>query len=277
MTALGELLKLYSFESVHGTDDEKAIADWICEWLDKNNITGYKRTGNNIYRLGNVDYPILSAHLDQVKTNGKAARFFMNAEEKIIAFNDKWEQTSLGADDKNGVWVILQALKEFGKDLNFIISEGEESGCVGIKALETAKILDEIDAQQFCIVLDRRGNKDMLKSGAGTTFCSTLAQDLCNFLYQDFEVTAGSISDTATICKHCESVNMSVAYFNPHSATEMTDFSRLKVIAGYIIDIVDNFVHYSTPPKQYSTYNYTSTYYKSYKYNKQEKDHDGIL
>ena len=142
MTELGELLKLYSFESVYKSDDEKAIADWIENWLDMNDIDNFERMGNTIFRLGNSEMPILSAHLDQVKTNGKAVKFYMNDAENIIAFNDKWERTSLGADDKNGVWIILQALKVFPGDLNFIISEGEETGCNGIHMLEKEKLLE---------------------------------------------------------------------------------------------------------------------------------------
>lgn len=262
-----DLLKLYSFESVHGSPDETAIADWICKWLNSNNIKDYKRIGNTIYRLGVFDMPILSAHLDQVKTNGKAVKFFMNPDEKIIAFNDKWERTSLGADDKNGVWIILQALKTYPNDLNFIISEGEEKGCIGIKKLDTIGILAEsISEVQYCLVLDRRGEKDMLKSGSGTTFCSTLAQALCNFTNQDFKVTTGSISDTCTLCGYCESVNMSVAYDNPHTSTEITNFKRLKHIKDTVLDIIKNFEHYSTPTSIYTSsgYNYSRYYGEIY-------------
>lgn len=263
-----DLLKLYSFESVHGSPDETAIADWICKWLDANGVEEYVRTGNTIYRLGNYEAPILSAHLDQVKTNGKAVKFFMNDAEKIIAFNDKWERTSLGADDKNGVWIILQALKTNRDSLNFIISEGEERGCIGIKKLETEGVLSKLILDtQFCLVLDRRGDKDVLSSGAGTTFCSTLAQDICNYT-NDFKVASGSVSDTCTLCNYCESVNMSVAYEAPHTANEITDFKRLKEICEHVLDIIDDFVHYSTPPSVYTkqattTYNY-SKYYGGY-------------
>lgn len=265
MTELGELLKLYSFESVYKSDDEKAIADWIENWLDMNDIDNFERMGNTIFRLGNPEMPILSAHLDQVKTNGKAVKFYMNDGEKIIAFNDKWERTSLGADDKNGVWIILQALKVFPGDLNFIISEGEETGCNGIHMLEKEKLLELlISDKQYCIVLDRRGDKDMLSSGAGTTFCSTLAQDLCNFLDQDFTVNSGSLSDTCTLSKFCESVNMSVAYENPHTSKELTDFKRLKEIKDSVIKIVDEFLHYSTPPSVYQKKTYSSYYRGGY-------------
>ena len=96
--------------------------------------------------------------------------------------------------------------------INFIISAGEEVGCVGIKLLEDHKVLDKIEAlDTWCIVLDRRGCDDVLDSGSGSTYCKTLAQDICNYL-GDMSVTSGSVSDTATICEYCESVNMSVAY-----------------------------------------------------------------
>lgn len=258
-----DLIKLYSFESVHNTPDEKEIADWICKWLETHDII-YNRLGNTIYNLEYSDAPILSAHLDQVKTNGKAVKFFMNDAEKIIAFNDKWERTSLGADDKNGVWIILKALEE-GCYINFIISEGEETGCVGIKKLEDNKTLSTfIDESQYCLVLDRRGNEDMLSSGGGSTFCSTLAQSLCNFTGQDFKVTSGSISDTCTLCNYCESVNMSVAYDNPHTANEMTDFKRLKEIKDHVINIVTEFSHYSTPTYIYSKTTYSCKNWRDY-------------
>lgn len=249
-----DLLKLYSFESVHETPDETAIADWICKWLDANNIKDYQRVGNSIYRFTLDSEIILSAHLDQVQTNGKAVKFFMNDEGIIAAFNSKWQRTSLGADDKNGVWIILKAL-EAGKDISFIISEGEERGCIGINDIAKAGILDDnIDPKyDLCIVLDRRGSGDILKSGGGTTYCSTLAQSLCNFLGDSYSVTTGSLSDTATLCKYCESVNMSVAYDNPHSDIETTNFKRLQEIKEDVFNVIDNFIHYPTDPSVYST------------------------
>lgn len=257
-----DLLKLYSFESVHSTDDETAIADWICKWLDAHGVTDYTRSGNSIYRFDREAMVILSAHLDQVKTNGKAVKLYMSDDEIITAYNNKWQRTSLGADDKNGIWIILKAI-EAGKKISFIISEGEEVGCVGINNLQTAGVLENniVAAYHICLVLDRRGNKDILNKGGGTTYCSTLAQSLCNFLGYSYEVTTGSISDTAVICKYCESVNMSVAYDKPHTANESTDFKRLKEIKDDVIDVIDNFVHYSTDPSIYSTvykggYNY---------------------
>lgn len=265
-----ELLKLYSFESIHHTPDEKALADWIDEWLTAHKID-YTRDGDNFYRLSQFQEPILSAHLDQVKTNGKAEHFVMTEEKHIIAYNNLWERTSLGGDDKNGVWIILKMLEK-NLPINFIISAGEEVGCVGIHYLETQKVLDKIkDLDTFCIVLDRRGSKDVLESGGGTTYCKTLAQDICNYL-NDMTVTTGSVSDTATICEYCESVNMSVAYEKPHTAEEHTDWTRLQDICSYVEMLCTDFAHYPTPPSVYTRKSSWSYYTNTSKKGKKDEE-----
>jgi hypothetical protein len=122
------------------------------------------------------------------------------------------------------------------------------------------------------MVLDRKGDTDILKSGSGTTFCSTLAQSLCNFLgNHKWEVGSGSLSDTCTICDYCESVNMSVAYFNPHTAKEYTDWGSLQDICNDVKDVIESFVHFPTPPDIYRpTTTYTSKFSK--KGDQDEKD-----
>ena len=261
------LLKLYSFESVHNTPDEKALADWLEEWFVKHEVE-YTRDGDNFYKLDQYQEPILSAHLDQVKTNGKAEHFYLTPDKHIIAYNKDWERTSLGGDDKNGVWIILKMLEK-KLPINFIISAGEEVGCVGIKLLDTGKVLDKIDElDTWCIVLDRRGSNDVLDSGSGSTYCKTLAQDICNYL-GDMSVTSGSLSDTATICEYCESVNMSVAYEKPHQAEEHTDWVRLQCICDYVEQLCTDFVHYPTDP---SVYVKKSWYYNNSKKGKKDED-----
>lgn len=262
-----DLLRLYSFESVHKTDDEILIADFICGWLDNNGID-YNRKGNNIFRIrAEKTVPILSAHLDQVKTNGRAEHFFLR-DDTIHGYNCLYEHTSLGGDDKNGVWIILKCL-EAGIDIDFVISAGEECGCVGIRELEEANVLDNIFPDRFCIVLDRRGNWDVLEGGSASTYCKTLAQDICNYLVakdpdNNYKVTTGSLSDTATLCMYCESVNMSVAYDSPHSASETTNWKQLQKILEDVKLLCTEFVHYSTDPtvyvykSKYNTYNFYS-------------------
>lgn len=251
-----DLLKLYNIYSVSGTAGEKEICNWICEKLTELRVT-YKRTGNTIYKFSNANKVLLSAHLDQVSTNGKAEHFYMQGD-NIVGYNKVYQRTSLGADDKNGVWIILKLLEE-GVNFDFIISEGEEVGCKGIAKIEE-KLKKVSYIYDYCIVLDRKGTSEILERGSTGAYCKTLAYALRNFLSHTYTVGSGSISDTATISRYIESVNMSVAYDKAHTQLETTDYKSLCKIKEDVKDIIQNFVHYPSLPSDYIvTYSYTRT------------------
>ena len=261
-----DLVKLYSIYSVAGTDGEKEICDWLCSRLEQMNKE-YVRDGNTLYHIKQDNTVMLSAHLDQVDTEGPAVHIYKSEDGFIYAYNKNWQRTSLGADDKNGVWIILKML-EAGHEFNWIISEAEETGCNGIRKVES--LLKDTDTD-YCVVLDRKGNTDILNKGCGTNYCQALAYNLRNFWNNDYEVTTGGVSDTQTICKYIESVNMSVAYFNPHHADEYTDWQRLVEIKDDIAIMLEGFVHYPSKPEDYtpkpviySKTKYTDDYWKEY-------------
>lgn len=262
-----DLLKLYSFYSVHGTEDETKICDWIVSRLEELGVK-YERSGNNIWSFAPYSKMLLSAHLDQVDTNGPAVHFYKTDKGLIEAYNKDWERTSLGADDKNGVWLILKMLEKGYGDFDFIISEGEEVGCVGIKAIE--EHIKESDAG-FAIVLDRKSNTDILKGGGSDVYCSALATNLKNFLNNlntanNYTVTTGSISDTRVICKYIESVNMCVNYDGAHSKNETTDWNALQNTLQNLEAIHDTFIHYPSKPEEYCV--------KEYSYKRYSKDYN---
>ena len=252
-----QLLRLYSIESVHPNEQE--ISDYIVSQLKElgadYSVNEYGITGcSKEYKQGVPCMDILlSAHMDQVKTNGAAKHFYMK-DDCIRGYLDNNQQTSLGADDKNGVWLILKALED-KLPIQFIISRGEETGGVGIKGME-----DHIPSADICLVLDRRGYYEILKSGGGTNYCSTLAQCLCNFLGGKWQTGGGSFSDTQTICKRMESVNISTAYYKPHSAEEYTNWDELQDLRSVIGDVVNNFFHYPTDPSVYNKSTYGGVY-----------------
>lgn len=251
-----DLIKLYSIYSVSSTEGEKEICDWICTRLDELKTT-YKRLGNTLYHFKDGNKIMLSAHLDQVSTKGRAAHIYKQGK-NIFAYNYKWQRTSLGADDKNGIWIILKML-EAGESFDFIISECEECGGDGIGKVEP---LISTSTAEYCLVLDRQGNTDILNKGGATTYCAGLAYNLKNYWQNGYSVTTGGMSDAQTICKYKESVNMSVAYFNPHTATEYTDFERLTSIKDDIYKIFKGFVHYASKPEDYTPKHPVYTYNK---------------
>lgn len=264
-----DLLKLYSFYSLHGSDDETKICDWIVNRLKEIGITDVHREGNTIWRFKDNSKLLLSAHLDQVSTNGPAVHFYKTDKGLIEAYNKDWERTSLGADDKNGVWLILKMLED-NYDIDFIISEGEEVGCVGIKAIE-----DHIKESKatFAIVLDRKGNTDILKGGGSDVYCDALATNLKNFLNVEernkYVVTTGSVSDTRVICKYIESVNICVNYDSPHTKSETTDWNALVNTLINLKLIATDFVHYPAKPESYCVKEYSYT-----RFTKKESDDD---
>lgn len=266
-----DLLKLYSFYSVSKSEAEKDICDWLEERLKKLGVS-VERLNNTLYHLTQDNKYLLSAHLDQVATNGQAKHFFKTDKGKIKAYNEFWQRTSLGADDKNGIWCILKLL-ERGIAFDFIISECEEIGGDGIKSVES---LISTSKASIGIVLDRKGDTDILKGGAGSDYCEALAYNLKNFLNTDEEnayvVTTGSVSDTRTICKYIESVNMCVNYDDPHMKTETTNIVKLNKTVDNLERIIKEFVHY--PAKvtdyykehfDYSKYKTTSQWIKEYR------------
>lgn len=258
-----DLLKLYSIYSVSRTDGEKEICDWISNKLTQLKIP-FKRKGNTLYSLSNNTDMLLSAHLDQVATNGPAKHFYMECDRNIVGYNERYQRTSLGADDKNGVWLILKLLEQ-GYFIDFIISESEEVGCLGIEKMKK-ELEDKKKKYQCCIVLDRKNNKEILEGGSGGDYCKTLAHCLKNFLGAEHTVTRGSLSDTQTICKYIESVNMSVAYTSAHTKLETTDYKALLEILDNLKRIVMDFIHYPTDPKEYvktvPNYSRFSGYYR---------------
>lgn len=257
-----DLLKLYSFYSVHGTVGETMICDWLVDRLNELGIKDINRDGNTIWHFEKGNRFLLSAHLDQVATNGQAVHFFKSDTGIISAYNKFWQRTSLGADDKNGIWCILKCLEQ-GLHFDFIISEGEEVGCVGINKIE--EHIKESTAK-IAVVLDRKGNTDILKGGSSDVYCDTLAGCLRNYWNNEcqgntYTVTTGTISDTRVICKYIESVNLCVNYEDAHTKKETTDWEGLQKTLRNLVFMFNGFKHYPTKPDVYvkKEYKYTSS------------------
>lgn len=252
------LLKLYKIESTNPNEQE--MSDFICSELNKMKDVSYTETEDGIvgFKQTGTDSPsglsiLLSAHMDQVHTNGAPVHFYMK-DDCIRGYLETYEQTSLGADDKNGVWLILKLLEESEYGFKFIFSRGEEVGGLGIKKLDIPKA-------DICIVLDRRGKKEILNKGSVGKYCETLAQCLCNFLGNGYETGSGSFSDTDTICKTMESVNMATCYYSPHSSSEYTNYKELCELKEDLSRVISSFRHYPTDPSVYVKKGYSYGYY----------------
>lgn len=272
------LKDVYSFDtSVQISQDN--LREAVKKLLDKKGIQ-YKEFDGNLYSFANKGKPFVSCHLDQVKTSGKAVDFVIDEELKTIyAKNAANLNTSLGADDKNGLIAILCLLSS-GVPINFVMSRDEESGCQGIKVLvKNEEFISELNAASppFGIVVDRRGNNEILEGGVTYNYCKALAWHLKVFADEHFckdyyKVETGTVSDTQYLCKFCECVNISASYFKAHSENEYTDILGLERTIAFIRLVVDKFVYTSLPVESYykQPYEYTTTVVN--RYSDKEKD-----
>jgi di/tripeptidase len=121
---------------------EDLMIQFICDWLDKNQIPYYVDTFYNIYATKETDedikfFPCVVAHTDTVHTIDT-----INVREEMLsdaqgnvklslkAYNDNGEPTGIGGDDKCGVFACLELLKEL-PNLKAAFFVAEETGCKG--------------------------------------------------------------------------------------------------------------------------------------------------
>lgn len=155
------------------------------------------------------DIPIaLIAHMDTVFSYPPEDIYY-DKEQNVI-----WSPDGLGADDRAGIFAILQILKR-GFRPTIIFTEDEESGCLGATDLVT-KIEEAPWPINFCIQLDRRGENDCV-------FYDCDNPDFEKYIEQyGFEKKFGSFTDIAIICPDwgMAGVNLSVGYKDEHSISE---------------------------------------------------------
>lgn len=146
----------------------------------------------------------------------------------------QYEPSTLGADDKVGVFINLKLIEQGVPGL-YLFHVGEEAGGVGSKKLAAHKEL--FTGYKRAIAFDRANYGDIIGFQRGNRCCSTefgkaLAAKLNIYMppKQFFkEDVHGSFTDTANYTSLVpECTNISVGYFNQHGTSEHLDVLWLK-------------------------------------------------
>lgn len=210
-----EMYKTYS-PSEHEADMRRIVE----RELKQNGIKYETDTYGQVYSVGNKDMPLLVAHMDQV-SNCKPAKH-IKIERGVIKAK---KYGNLGADDKNGVWLILQVIKQY-PDVNFIFSVAEEKcGFQFGTLLELCAT--ELDAISYALVLDRQNGSNII--GVNNGYCKN---DLENTISQigleySYKPEIGAFGDADTLARFIPCVNLSCGYYNPHTKQEYTIIKHL--------------------------------------------------
>lgn len=155
---------------------------------------------------------LLLAHLDTVHP-APPSLIFKDADQHVI-----WSPEGLGADDRAGVFAILELVKA-GYRPSILFCMGEEVGGLGARSF----IRDYPDPPisiNFMLELDRQGRDDAVYYDCGNKEFETFIN---NF---GFFTDLGSFSDISIIAPIWDiaAVNLSIGYFNEHSAIEMLQY-----------------------------------------------------
>lgn len=246
------LKELYLIRSYSGF--EEPLRRGIMSFLKRLEIPFINFNGN-ILGFNHPGAPLFSAHMDMVNTDKWKLRgeefsldknhvFTLDTKTNIRLYRDKEkkQQTSLGADDKNGIWAIL-VLLQMGKQINFAFCHSEEVGGTGSK-----QIIDDRDCEKFIrsckygVVIDRRGANDII--GYFNKYCMVLDDKLEKFAVEQgfkFKTERGLVSDADRFSDIIECVNISCGYYLPHTSEEYTNLNELWNTLIFCEKMIDEF------------------------------------
>lgn len=199
------------------------------------------------------DIPVgLVAHADTVFSY-KPSEFYYDKEANVM-----WSPDGMGADDRAGIFSIIQIINARFRP-HIIITTNEESGCIGSSILVKKYNQHPFEDLKFLIQLDRRGKKDSVYYDCANTEFETFINQF------GFDTAYGTLSDISVIAPiwRVAAVNFSIGYIDEHTHEE-----RLFVSAMWdTIKKVKNILTY-VMTNEVPTYEYiedlTVKYYNRY-------------
>ena len=208
------------------------------------------------YILAHGTIPVaLVAHMDTVFKTAPTEVFYDTRK------NVLWSPDGLGADDRAGVFAILQILQA-GYRPNIVFSTDEEKGCIGARALADEKECPFEDLR-YVIQLDRRGTVDCVFYDCDNPEFTKYVESF------GFIETYGSFTDISELCPAWKvaGVNLSVGYRDEHSTSEVLFasplFATIEKVKKMLSVPVEDIPHFKFIPCSYYGYPYAYGHNKS--------------
>ena len=196
---------------------------------------GYKPVLKDGFLFAQGDLPIaLVAHMDTVFSPPTSLKFTKNS---------VTSPTGLGADDRAGIYGILEMVRR-GYRPTIILLEDEEIGGIGAYKFIDQDITLDV---RYMIELDRQGQDDAVFYDCDNI---EFTNYICEF---GFKKATGSFSDISIIAPHygVGAVNLSIGYYSQHTINEILIFSflteTLDKVELMLNDIPENHFPYITP------------------------------
>ncbi len=198
------------------------------------------------------DIPVaLVAHLDTVFPTPPEDIFY-DREKNVM-----WSPDGLGADDRAGVYSIVQILKT-GLKPTVIFTTDEEQGALGAMAL--IKDFPEAPVElKYIIELDRRGSNDCVFYDCNNLEFEEYVESF------GFVSAWGTFSDISVICPAwgMAGVNLSIGYRDEHSYSELLYIGQMKATIKKVIKMLEDD---DAKMFEYIPYEYGSRFKRLYDY-----------
>ena len=199
--------ELKTFEQLCGLSQagvKKTMSTFLKSKYSTENVI---ETKDFIVAKGEISIALV-AHMDTV-FDKPAKNIFYDRQKNVM-----WSPEGLGADDRAGVFAIIQIIRS-GLRPHVILTVDEEKGCLGAEAL--SKLPCPFEELNYVIELDRRGTNDCV-------FYDCDNGEFVDYVEKfGFTETWGSFSDICEICPEWKvaGVNLSIGYVDEHTYSEL--------------------------------------------------------
>lgn len=277
---LNTFLELTSRTCPHGHEDSLVsdiMVNFFPEDIKKDDY------GNYFYEIGKGSRTIFASHLDTVSKEYVEVKHLIDVD-NFVKTDGK---TTLGADDKAGVTVMLWMIKNKVPGFYYFFV-GEEVGCIGSGLV--SKHEDIKGKYDRIISFDRRGTNSVITFQSSGRSCSDkFADDLCDNLNAtglSYEKDTGGVyTDSAEFMDIIpECTNISVGYYKEHTINESQDINHLVSLAEscVLIDWESLVTDRDPSIKENKRYNNIwldgyQDYYNTYDDSVDEKEDDDIF
>ena len=161
----------------------------------------------------------LVAHIDTVHDDECDREIITNKTDQTL-----WSPQGLGADDRAGVWTILNIFFSVPEIYRPIVLLTDMEECGGLGAREAADIFAEhLSRAIFFIELDRSGDRECV-------FYNSEPSDFVDYIESfGFSRNRGTFSDISIICSAVNrcGVNLSIGFHNAHTKKEYLNLMHM--------------------------------------------------
>jgi len=206
------------------------------------------KIGNILVSKGKLNegeyYPCIVAHMDTVhdakegivvhseKTKKNETKLYVTMKDSDAKGEIKEYYHGGAGDDRNGIWLVLEMLREFDT-IKVIFTVQEEIGAIGADAIDQTFLADI----GYYIEGDRKGSSDIITSYFGSSMVSDEFDEVIKkvgVLY-GYKESDGLFTDVCTLYEMNEAsaINISVGYYNAHTDQEYTILEELENALDY--------------------------------------------